>query len=103
MPEWLKTTGWGLLAIVAYVVVSNTIYLLVGSRLLQALPGVNVRGARGTFKIAVWVVLAAAGVGMWLLRLLPGAFGLVKAPTLPESVSRAIKGGAGVACRFDNR
>ena len=60
---WVST---GIIFIFAYILISNTLWLLFGSRLLQCLPGVNIRGARGTLKIAVMLVLFAVGVVRWI-------------------------------------
>ncbi len=66
--EAIKWIGGGFLALLAYVVVSNTLYLLIGARLLQLLPGVNMKGFRGTLKIATMLVLAAFAVGLWIIK-----------------------------------
>jgi hypothetical protein len=66
--EALKWIGGGFLALLAYVVVSNTLYLLIGARLLQMLPGVNIKGFRGTLKIAAMLVLAVCGFGVWVIK-----------------------------------
>lgn len=65
-------SGWllrGFLILVAYVFVSNTLYLLLGTRLLQFLPGVNATGFRGTFRLAAAIVLAVLGVIRWVVFL----------------------------------
>jgi hypothetical protein len=66
--EALKLIGGGFLALLVYVVVSNTLYVLVGARLLQMLPGVNIKGFRGTLKIATMLVLAMFGFGVWVTK-----------------------------------
>jgi hypothetical protein len=66
--EAVKWIGGGALAVVAYVVISNTLWLLIGSRILQSLPGVNIKGVRGTLKIAVMLVLAGVGLCSWTIK-----------------------------------
>jgi hypothetical protein len=63
--KWL---GGGAIAVFAYLVVSNTLWLLLGSRLLQTLPGVNIRGIRGTIRIAAMLALTIFAVALWVLK-----------------------------------
>lgn len=65
--EALKWIGGGFLALFVYVVVSNTLYMLIGARLLQLLPGVNIKGFRGTLKIGAMLFLALLAVGLWIV------------------------------------
>lgn len=87
--------GGGLALVIIYVVVSNTFWLLFGSRLAQSLPGVNISGFRGTVKIATMLVLSALGIIRWIVKY---AFVMVtrrgELPTLSIEVSRTIKLGA---------
>ena len=60
-----STVSWvtsGVIAVVIYLVISNTLYLLVGARLLQCLPGVNIRGFTGTLRLATLIILSVVGV-----------------------------------------
>lgn len=66
--ESFKWIGGGFLALLVYVVVSNTLYLLIGSRLLQMLPGVQIKGLRGTLKIAAMLVIAAFALCAWTMK-----------------------------------
>ena len=63
--QWI---GWGAGAIVLYLVVSNTLYLLVGARLLQLLPGVDIRGFRGTIRLALLLVITVVATAWWLFK-----------------------------------
>ena len=67
-PSLLPWFVGGLGVLVCYVVVSNTLYLLIGARLLQCLPGVNIRGFTGTLRIAFLVALSVAGIAVWSIR-----------------------------------
>lgn len=58
---------WGVLLVLGYIVISNTIYLLVGARVLQFLPGVNIRGFRGTVRLAFMLACAAIALATWLI------------------------------------
>ena len=57
--------GGGLLAIILYLIISNTLWLLFASRILQFLPGVNIKGFRGTLKLAFMIVLSGIGLLSW--------------------------------------
>jgi len=65
LATWL---GGGLLAVLAYVIVSNVAWLLIGSRLLQCLPGVDIKGFRGTVRLATMLLLTAVGTACWAGR-----------------------------------
>lgn len=60
-----KSIGVGVLV---YLTVSNLLWLLFGSRILQSLPGVGMEGWRGTIKIAVFVIVALVSAFEFLLR-----------------------------------
>lgn len=66
--EIMKWIGGGVLAVIVYLIVSNTLWLLLGSRLLQSLPGVNIKGLRGTFRIAAMLVLVIVAFVFWLVK-----------------------------------
>lgn len=66
--EAVKWFGGGLLAVVVYLLVSNALWLLLGSRLLQSLPGVNIKGFRGTLRIAAMLVLTMWALIMWVAK-----------------------------------
>ena len=85
----------GALAIIAYLLVSNTLWLLLGSRVLQSLPGVNIRGFRGTLKIAAMVVLALVGVCIWVVKWCVAlVFFRAEKPVMSHEIRRAIRFGA---------
>lgn len=60
--------GGGLALVILYVLVSNTLWLLFGSRLLQIIPGINIKGYAGTVKIAAMLILLVTGSLTWLLK-----------------------------------
>ena len=66
--EIVKWLGGGVLAVIAYLIVSNTLWLLLGSRLLQSLPGVNIKGFRGTLRIAAMLVLTIVALTLWTAK-----------------------------------
>ena len=68
MLESLYWLGGGIALLIAYVIVSNTIWLLFGSRLIQKLPGVNITGFRGTLKIALMLLMTAFGLATWIFK-----------------------------------
>lgn len=66
VPDWVVTyIGSGVLIVLGYVLLSNTFWLLFGSSILQKLPGVHVKGAKGTFKIALLIILSLIGFLKW--------------------------------------
>jgi hypothetical protein len=94
----------GLLAVVTYVIISNTLWLLFGSRLLQLLPGVNIPGVYGTLRIAAMLVLSLLGVCSWLLkRPLHSLVGIGQRPSLECEMAAFIQRGARVFSRRPRR
>jgi hypothetical protein len=86
--------GSSLILILAYILISNTLWLLFGSRLLQCLPGVNIKGISGTFKIAVMLILSAIGNLRWALKYIALASGKNMKPIFKEEVGKTIQQGA---------
>jgi hypothetical protein len=97
--EAVKWIGGGVLAVIAYVVISNTLWLLVGSRLLQSLPGVNIKGLRGTLKIAVMLVLTALAIMAWIVKRAAAWLG---ASGLRRPLSAEVAAWVGVGARWVN-
>ena len=97
LDETATWVGGGLALVLVYIVISNTLWLLFGSRLVQSLPGVNIDGYRGTIKIATMLALSAFGLLRWAIK-----YAIVIAarsgerPILSKEVSSAIKQGARV-------
>ncbi len=58
----------GLALVLFYILVSNILWLLFGSRLLQCLPGVDIKGIGGTLKIATMLVLSVLGTLRWMFK-----------------------------------
>ena len=87
--------GGGLAIVIAYVIVSNTLWLLFGSTLLQRLPGVKIKGFRGTLKIAMMLFLSVTGFMFWVIKFF-FMFTLRKnpKPKLTDEISRKIQWGA---------
>ena len=96
---WL---GGGLALVILYVLISNTLWLLFGSRLLQFLPGVNINGFRGTFKIAIMLGLSVIGVFCWIVKYSSKLVARKNpAPVLSEEISMSIRRGAKIFRRTD--
>lgn len=88
LPDWvLKYIGGGFAVVVGYVLISNTLWLLFGSRILQFLPGVNVNTASGTFKIAVMLVMSLTGLLHWSLKWPFMWMKVTKRASLKETIS----------------
>ncbi len=87
--------GSGILGIIAYVVISNTLWMLFGARLLQSLPGVKIRGVRGTLRIAAMLLMTLVGGCVWLVKMLARVIKLPIAKTsLKDEISQAIQRGS---------
>jgi hypothetical protein len=96
----LSWIGGGVFVVFMYVVVSNTLWLLLGSRFLQELPGVNVRGLRGTVKIAVMLVLSGVGTVVWTIQTMVCLLLRRPRPSFLDVISRTIQHGARIVRRF---
>jgi|JI6StandDraft_1071083.scaffolds.fasta_scaffold592944_2 hypothetical protein len=88
MPEWfIKYIGGGLLAVIGYVIISNTLWLIFGSRLLQSLPGVNIKGAKGTLRIAIMILMSFVALFVWFFNYLFHIIGISKKRTISSWIS----------------
>jgi hypothetical protein len=87
----LKYSGFGLFALLGYLIISNTLWLLFGSKLLQSLPGVNVRGSTGTLKIAILLIMTITGFLIWIVRTPFSKLGIFKEQSLQGCVSHCIQ------------
>ena len=95
MLEGLYWLGGSIALLIAYVIVSNTLWLLFGSRVIQKLPGVNIKGFRGTLKIALMLFLSATGFVFWISKYF-SMMVLLKnpKPKLSNEISQKIKWGS---------
>lgn len=85
----------GIVGIIAYVVISNTLWFLFGAKFLQSLPGVNIRGVRGTLRIAAMLLMAVVGGCIWLIKLFARVIKLpVGKTSLKDEVSQTIQKGS---------
>jgi len=66
--EFTTWLGGGVALVVIYIVISNTLWLLFGSRVIQCLPGVNITGFKGTIKIAMLILLSLLGTLCWVFK-----------------------------------
>lgn len=95
LPEWvIKYVGGGLLIVICYVIVSNTLWLILGAKALQLLPGVNDKSAKGTLKIMILIVMSVIGILFWVLKLLPASLGIVKFNSLGQEIGFTIQKGS---------
>lgn len=93
--DTVKWLGGGLLAVLVYLIVSNTLWLLLGSRLLQSLPGVDIKGFRGTIRIALMLVLTVFALACWAIKRPAKWIGALQLDRpLPVEVSHWVKIGA---------
>ena len=64
----LSWAGGGLILIIIYFLISNTLWLLFGSKILQLLPGINNKTTAGTAKIATMITLSVLGTLVWMFK-----------------------------------
>ena len=102
---WTDLITWisgGVVFVLLYLIISNTLWLLFGSRVIQFLPGVNINGSRGTLKIAAMLVLAIIGFLVWTVKY---AYRTLLAkdekPALKDEIALSIRAGAKWAHRND--
>lgn len=92
LPEWLiKYVGGGVLVIIVYVLISNIFWLLFGSKVLQSFPGINIKGATGTFRIALMLVMSLIGFLVWAIRFPFSLIGIIKKKSLQTIISLFIQ------------
>jgi hypothetical protein len=65
-PMWLVLLCLG--GVVLYAIVSNTLYFLLGARLLQFLPGVKLKGLRGTLRLGILLAITVVVSAWWLSK-----------------------------------
>ena len=95
MLESLYWLGGSVALLIAYVFVSNALWLLFGSKVIQKLPGVNIKGFRGTLKIALMLFLSATGFLFWISKYFVMLILLKNPkPKLSNEISQKIKWGA---------
>ncbi len=104
LPEWIfKYVGTGLLVIIGYIIISNTLWLLIGARVLQFLPGVNDKSARGTLKIVLLLILSLAGIIWWIVKLIPALLRLSKYTTITNEIAFSIQKGSKLYSKLDSK
>lgn len=92
MPDWIiKYFGTGILVLFGYVIISNTLWLLFGSKLLQSLPGVNIKGSAGTLKIVLLLIMSFTGLFFWIAKWPLFRLGIIKKQSLKDCVSYCIQ------------
>jgi hypothetical protein len=92
--EIFSWVGGGLALVLLYILFSNTLWLLFGSRLLQSLPGVDIKGIGGTFKIAAMLMLSAIGTLRWIFKYIASPIGKKVKPIFKVEVGKTIQQGA---------
>jgi len=93
---WISS---GLLIVILYVFLSNTLWLLIGSRFIQCLPGVNIKGFKGTLKIATMLVLSVVGILLFLINFI---FRKNNGHSIDYEISKMIKYGGSIAAKFNS-
>lgn len=93
--EWVvKYVGGGVLVIIGYILISNIIWLLMGARAIQFLPGVNDKTALGTIKLAIILLFSLVGIFCYLIRLPLSALGIIKYKPFRIMISSSIQSGS---------
>tara|TARA_B100000686_G_scaffold254225_1_gene265419 strand:- start:976 stop:1293 length:318 start_codon:yes stop_codon:yes gene_type:complete len=95
--DWLGWLGNGVIILIIYIIISNTLWLIFGAKLLQCLPGINIKGSKGTLKIAAMLVFSGYGILIWGLKYTRSLIIKPKVrPIFKNEVGRAIQQGARV-------
>ena len=75
LADWLVNyVGGGILVLFCYIIISNTIWLLIGAKVLQFLPGVSDKSAKGPLKIVLLLLMSLIGIFWWVVKLIPSLF-----------------------------
>ena len=62
------TVFYALIGVLAYVIVSNTLFFLLGARLLQILPGVTSGGFKTTLRLAITLAACLLAIAYAISR-----------------------------------
>ena len=93
--EWIiRYVGGGALALISYILVSNILWLLMGAKAIQYLPGVNDKTAKGTIKFAIMLLSSLIGTLYWVLRLPASVLGIIKYKPIKVVLSLSIQSGS---------
>ena len=87
----LKYIGTGAVAVLIYIFVSNTLWLLFGSKLLQSLPGVDIKGITGTLRIAIMLIMTIIGFLLWVIKFPFLLLGIIKKNVLQSTIGSCIQ------------
>ncbi len=91
MKSIIPWVGGGAVLIISYLVVSNALWLLLGSKLLQSLPGVNNRGFNYTARTALLLIMSLVGIIVWIVKTTFRKTGLrINQSSLKEEISQSI-------------
>lgn len=103
MPEWIiKYIGGGFLVIISYIIISNLLWLIIGARALQFLPGVNDKSAKGTIKILVLLLMTFLGIFLWFLKLIPAMFKIIRYKPILSEISASIQLGGRIHKKIED-
>lgn len=103
MPEWvIKYIGGGFLVIIGYIIISNLLWLIIGARALQFLPGVNDKSAKGTIKILVLLLMTLFGIFFWFLKLLPAMIKIIRYKPILGEISASIQLGGRIHQKIED-
>lgn len=83
---------WISIIVLAYIIVSNIIWLLLGSKAVQYLPGISING--GTIRISIMIMLSIVGVLFWIIKYILSLIFVIKIkPILSRDISMMIQKG----------
>lgn len=71
---------------VVYFIISNTLWLFLGARFLQFLPGVGDKSFLGTLKLVAMLVAVVIGIAIFIIKLFT-----FQKPNLKEQISISLK------------
>lgn len=102
LPDWLVNyVGGGILVLLCYIIISNTLWLLIGAKFLQFLPGVSDKSAKGTLKIVLLLLMSLIGIFWWIVKLIPSLLQIVKFRPITMEISLAIQNASRIYYKFE--
>lgn len=95
--------GDGILVLFCYIIISNTIWLLIGAKVLQFLPGVSDKSAKGTLKIVLLLLMSLIGIFWWVVKLIPSLLRIVIFRPITTEISLVIQNASCIYYKFEQR
>ena len=104
LADWLVNyVGGGILVLFCYIIISNTNWLLIGAKVLQFLPGVSDKSAKGTLKIVLLLLMSLIGIFWWVVKLIPSLLRIVIFRPITTEISLVIQNASRIYYKFEQK